>query len=291
MNNINKKMSINIKDTKFLNYYIRSCIIDDVEMFLVSDLLRQYNEINNKNKQFSDYLKNKQTQELLEFYQNDTVPENSPVSYENNEKWDIPKIIHYITIPVFDNGANKGYVICEDLLIACLMWCDVIFATQIYNFIKNLRKINNDKFTEIVKTNQDNQKQIELLQEQVKRLQNRYIVNDDTQQWTYVLKIVKGNDGFYHIKSNYSKRKYIDNKDIMNTVYYVRNLPNGCTFRYFIYEHLLSIIDKYNGKIVDRTHFIIEEDLYDENDKHLDYLIRNAIDQTINALCWKISLL
>ena len=26
-----------------------------------------------------------------------------------------------------------------------------------------------------------------------------YIVNDNTQQWTYVLKIVKGNDGFYHI--------------------------------------------------------------------------------------------
>lgn len=286
MNNINKKMSINIKDTKFLNYYIRSCIIDDVEMFLVSDLLRQYNEINNKNKQFSDYLKNKQTQELLEFYQKDIDPENSLDQYE---KIKIPNVIQYI---IYKNnnfgGSNKGYVVNEELLIACLMWCDVIFATQIYSFIKNLRNINNDKFTEIVKTNKDNQKQIELLQEQVKRLQNRYIVNDDTQQWTYVLKIVKGNDGFYHIKSNYSKRKYIDNKDIMNTVYYVRNLPNGCTFRYFIYEHLLPIIDKYNGKIVDRTHFIIEEDLYDENDKHLDYLIRNAIDQTINELCWKI---
>ena len=48
------------------------------------------------------------------------------------------------------------------------------------------------------------------------------------------------------------------------------------------------IIDKYNGKIVDRTHLKIEEDLYDENDKYLDYLIRNAIDQTINELCWKI---
>ena len=66
-------MNINIRDTKFLNYNIRSCVIDDVEMYLVSDLLRQYNEINNTNKQFSDYLKNKQTQELLEFYQNDSV--------------------------------------------------------------------------------------------------------------------------------------------------------------------------------------------------------------------------
>ena len=154
-------MNINIRDTKFLNYYIRSCIIDDVEMFLVSDLLRQYNEINNKNKQFSDYLKNKQTQELLEFYQNDTVPENSPDQYKN-DKFDIPHVIKYINIPNnYFGGVNKGYVVSEDLLIACLMWCDTIFATQIYNFIKNLRKINNDRFTEIVKTNQDNQKQIE----------------------------------------------------------------------------------------------------------------------------------
>ena len=197
MNNINKKMSIDIIDNKFLNYNIRSCIIDDVKMFLISDLLRQYNEINNTNKQFEYYLENKQTQELLKFYQNNTDGRNSDYQYE---KFDIPHVIKYI---IFKNnnfgGVNKGYVVCEELLIACLMWCDPIFATQIYSFIKNLRNINNDRFIEIVKTNQESEKQIELLQEQVKRLQNRYIVNDNTQQWTYVLKIVKGNDGFYHI--------------------------------------------------------------------------------------------
>ena len=167
-------MNINIRDTKFLNYNIRSCIIDDIEMYLVSDLLRQYNEINNTNKRFIDYLKNKQTQELLEFYQNDTVSENSHLPYDNNKKWDIFKIIHYITIPVFDNGANKGYVICEQLLIACLMWCDPIFATQIYDFIKNMREINNDRFVEILNSNQEKDKQIELLQDQVDQLKSRY---------------------------------------------------------------------------------------------------------------------
>ena len=167
-------MNINIRDTKFLNYNIRSCVIDDVEMYLVSDLLRQYNENNNTNKQFSDYLKNKQTQELLKFYQNDMVTENSPLPYDNNKKWDIFKIIHYITLPVFDNGANKGYVICEQLLIACLMWCDPIFATQIYDFIKNMREINNDRFVEILNSNKEKDKQIELLQEQVDQLKSRY---------------------------------------------------------------------------------------------------------------------
>ena len=167
-------MNINIRDTKFLNYNIRSCVIDDVEMYLVSDLLRQYNEINNTNKQFKYYLENKQTQELLRFYQNDTVSRNSDLPYESNKKWDIFKIIHYITIPVFDNGANKGYVICEQLLIACLMWCDPIFATQIYDFIKNMREINNDRFVEILNSNQEKDKQIELLQEQVDQLKSRY---------------------------------------------------------------------------------------------------------------------
>lgn len=167
-------MNINIRDTKFLNYNIRTCVIDDVEMFLVSDLLRQYNEINNTNKQFKYYLENKQTQELLKFYQNDTVGRNSGLPYENNKKWDIFKIIHYITIPVFDNGANKGYVVCEQLLIACLMWCDPVFATQIYDFIKNMREINNDRFVEILNSNKEKDKQIELLQEQVDQLKSRY---------------------------------------------------------------------------------------------------------------------
>ena len=168
-------MNINIRDTKFLNYNIRSCVIDDVEMYLVSDLLRQYNEINNTNKQFKKYLENKQTQELLRFYQNDTVGPNSDYQYEYDKKWDIFKIIHYITIPSnYFGGVNKGYVICEQLLIACLMWCDVIFATQVYDFIKNMREINNDRFVEILNSNKEKDKQIELLQEQVDQLKSRY---------------------------------------------------------------------------------------------------------------------
>ena len=165
-------MNINIRDTKFLNYNIRSCVIDDVEMYLVSDLLRQYNEINNSNKQFKYYLENKQTQELLKFYQNNTDGRNSDYQYE---KFDIPHVIKYINIPSnYFGGVNKGYVICEQLLIACLMWCDPIFATQIYDFIKNMREINNDKFVEILNSNQEKDKQIELLQEQVDQLKSRY---------------------------------------------------------------------------------------------------------------------
>ena len=171
-------MNINIRDTKFLNYDIRSCVIDDVEMYLVSDLLRQYNEINNTNKQFYHYLENKQTKELLKYYQNNeenTDHRNSEDQYEYDKLIYIPHVIKYINIPSnYFGGVNKGYVICEQLLIACLMWCDPIFATQVYDFIKNMREINNDRFVEILNSNKEKDKQIELLQEQVDQLKSRY---------------------------------------------------------------------------------------------------------------------
>lgn len=270
--NMNQPFKYEFNEVKFYEFTIRMTIVNNTEMYLVSDLLKQYNEINNTNKCIHDWMKRKDTQELLQFYR-DTTPGMAIAMLKINEDnfIDILGVIMRIDYKINNNITNKAYIVNGAILHDILMWADKVFAHKVYTFLDEKRKNDNN-----------------YLNKEIKRLQNRYIVNDNTQQWTYVLKIVKGNDGFYHIKSNYSKRKYIDNKDIMNTVYYVRNLPNGCTFRYFIYEHLLPIIDKYNGKIVDRTHFIIEEDLYDENDTHLDYLIRNAIDQTINELCWKI---
>lgn len=173
-------MNINIRDSKFLNYNIRSCIIDDVEMFLVSDLLRQYNEINNTDKRFSDYLRNNDTKELLnamneEFNKGVLVHENSrELNFNNkNDKFDIPNVIQYITLQIH-GGANKGYVICEELLIQCLMWVDKTFAIKVSIFLKNLRSINNDRFVEILNSNKEKDKQIELLQEQVDQLKSRY---------------------------------------------------------------------------------------------------------------------
>ena len=195
--------SVEIIDTKFLDYDIRSCIVDNTEMFLVSDLIRQYNKINNTNKKISDYLRNNDTKELLnamneEINNNEenTVRANSPepsacskidknkeilecenlheLNFNNkNDKFDIPHVIKYITLPKFD-GVNKGYVVCEEFLIQCLMWVDKTFAIKVSKFLKNLRSINNDRFTEILKSNNDKDNQINLLQDQVNQLKSRY---------------------------------------------------------------------------------------------------------------------
>lgn len=287
---MNQSFKYNFIEVSFYEYTIRMTIINNTKMYVVSDILKQYNKINNTNKSIRDWMKRKDTQELLQYYR-DINLDCAFAHPENNEDdfTDITGVIMKIDYKINDNITNKAYLVNGAILHDVLIWVNKVFAHKIYNFLDNIREINNDRFTEIVKTNQDNQKQIELLQEQVKRLQNRYIVNKNSQQWTYVLKIVKGNDGFYDIYSTYTKSGY-EKENIMNKEYYVRNIPNGYTFKYFIYEHLLPIIEQYNGIYIGnhRSHFKIQEDLYDENDTHLDYLIRNAIDQTINELCWKI---
>ena len=141
----------------FYEYKIRMCVDSGIRMYLVSDLLRQYNEKHNTNKQFKHYLENKQTQEVVEELaksvrgnshvrseggQNgqSTVGRNSdlPSKNEQNGKFDIPGVIQYVTTPSFD-GANKGYIVCEELLHACLMWADRIFACDVLKFITRLR--------------------------------------------------------------------------------------------------------------------------------------------------------
>lgn len=206
--------SVEIIDTKFLDYDIRSCIIDNTEMFLVSDLIRQYNKINNTNKQLRDYLRNNDTKELLNAMNEENNVgeyihqrsecseidknkeeildrENShDLNFNNkNDKIDIPHVIKHITLQIH-GGANKGYVVCEEFLIQCLMWVDKTFAIKVSKFLKNLRSINNDRFTEILKSNNDKDNQISLLQDQIKeyeqqinQLKSRY--TPETYNWHF----------------------------------------------------------------------------------------------------------
>lgn len=291
---MNESFKYEFNEVKFYQYTIRMTKIDYTEMYLVSDLLKQYNEINHTDKRMNNWFRRSDTQELLNNIRKSSGALHARIEdydvEEFNNYGDIPKVIQKIDYKVNNNITNKAFIVNGAILHEILTWVDKKFAYDIFQFIDNLRSINNEQFTNIVNTD-NKDKQIELLKDQVNKLQDRYIINDDTQQWTYVLKISKNDeDGFYHIKSRYSRCKYENKDDEMNEVYYIRNLPNGYTFKYFAYEHLLPIIRQYNGKEVSnqRTHFVIPADSYDKDDKHLDYLIRNALKQTRIDLCWKI---
>ena len=165
--------SVEIIDTKFLDYDIRSCYIESTQMFLISDLIRQYNLINKTNKKLSDYLRNNDTKELLiamneEINKGFLGRENSPdlIFNNKNNKFDIPHIIKFIKLQKH-SGVTIGYVVCEEFLIQCLMWVDKTFAIKVSKFLKNLRSINNDRFNEILNSNEDQEKQIELMKDQI----------------------------------------------------------------------------------------------------------------------------
>ena len=79
-----------------------------------------------------------------------------------------------IDYKINNNITNKAYLVNGAILHDVLIWVNKVFAAQVYNFLDNMREINNDRFVEILNSNQEKDKQIELLQEQVDQLKSRY---------------------------------------------------------------------------------------------------------------------
>ena len=66
---MNQSFKYEFNEVKFYEYTIRMTIINNTKMYLVSDLLKQYNKINNTDKRINKWLKRVDTQELLQFMQ------------------------------------------------------------------------------------------------------------------------------------------------------------------------------------------------------------------------------
>ena len=169
--NMNQGFKYDFIEVSFYEYTIRMTIINDTKMYVVTDLLKQYNKINNTDKRFNDWLRRKDTQELLQFYRDEKIRE-IPACENNEDNFvDIPEVI--IKIDKFYNNL-KAYLVNGAILHDVLIWVNKIFASQVYNFLDNMREINNDRFVEILNSNKEKDKQIELLQEQVDQLKTRY---------------------------------------------------------------------------------------------------------------------
>lgn len=172
---INNHFKYNFINVSFYEYTIRMTIINNTKMYLVSDLLKQYNEINNTDKRIRNWLLRKDTQELLDFNRNANSDEYFHSSKNNEDEFtDIPEVIMRIDYKINNNITNKLYIVNGAILHDILIWVDKVFAYKVYNFLDNMREINNDRFVEILNSNQEKDKQIELLQEQVDTLKSRY---------------------------------------------------------------------------------------------------------------------
>ena len=297
------------EEIEFYDYKIRMCLDNGIRMYLVSDLLRQYNEKHGTNKLFKNYLRNQQAQELIEHMaksvrseggqegQNSekTGRENSPVQANGsqNDKFDICDVIQYVTTPEF-NGANKGYIICEELLHACLMWVDPAFACDVLRFLTRLRQEDNDYLR---KANEELRRANEELTHENKELKDRRVPNKVGQQWYFFITyIIVENDDNVHIYSQHVKSdKWKSTCSKMDRegrvcVYRVKDIPNGFTFKDEIDKILLDLCKKYGGKKVRKTHYTIPMDVWEKERFDIIPEIEKEAKQTRVGLGWRSDL-
>ena len=178
-----------IKD-KFFDYNVYHVCIDGEEMYAVTELLKQYAIINNKQRiSLQNYLQLESTKNYIDMLCKKYCPKNNISSIQNNQEvsidlhnaWDpkhcetLEKDSSDIESVEKDNldakdsdidfyGSDKpgiimkfslaGYLelntirettlMCEKLLTHCLMWLDINFADDIFDFIEKLRHQDND---------------------------------------------------------------------------------------------------------------------------------------------------
>ena len=258
----------------FYNYKIRSIIEDGVEMFFVTDLIRQYNQINGTNRQLKHYLENKQTREFInefnEIFNAGKGPrENSVKKYLN-----IKHVIEYVN---FSNGLSlnivHGYLMREEVLNSCLFWLDPKFAARVCIFLKKCR-------------HEDNQ----YLDNQDEFLKSRAVMPQESQDWSFMVSpVVKDNEVV--LKASYCRTKNITKKQFLNPkTIMIHGLPNGYTFKYFVFVNLKPVIKSYHGNIkgCHRSMYTIPKHAYDDKYETIVCDIEHAIIKTRIMLHWSV---
>ena len=273
---------------KFFAYNIRSTVLSGVKMYLVSDLLNQYNTIHKTNKVFKAYLQNQQTQELLQNWHTSfdgQDPDHQNFIDDEQTFWDIDGVIKHVSFHLnTQGGVNKGYVVCEELLIACLMWADPQFAISVYTFLKECREKDND-----------------FLKKENLILRNRYIPDDEESQWTYILSFSEMGNNII-LQTSYVHQT-IKGYFIKGNKIYVKNLPNGYIFKKNAYDNLFPVILKYGGNVetitiqledvpepiirINKNKFIIPKESWNADHKYIIRDICIALQKTRQDLCWR----
>ena len=314
------------EEIDFYDYKIRMCVANGIRMYLVSDLLRQYNEKHGTNKRFKKYLENKQTQELIEHMaksvgwnsslrsegsqegQSTVGPNSGHLSNEalegqstggpnsghlsnegQNGKFDICDVIQYVSFSDF-GGANQGYIVCEELLHACLMWADPAFACDVFSFLTRLRQEDNDYLRKANdKLNQEN-----------KELKSRHVPAeipdaDTTSEWYFYLTYYPSNENI-EIRANFCQRDRWNNvqRQIVKNngclFYCIKDIPNGWTFKRWMKEPIRKICEKYGGSKLPQCKFSVPEPVWNLKQKEILCSIRLQAKQARIDLGWRTDL-
>ena len=285
---INKGLKYEFINVNFYEYTIRMTVINNTNMYLVSDLLKQYNKINNTNKSIRDWMKRKDTQELLQYYRDITLdcsfahPGNSEDDFS-----DITGVIMKIDYKINDNITNKAYLVNGAILHDVLIWVNKVFAHKIYNFLDNIREINNDRFTEIINSNEEKDKQIELLQDQVDDLKSyldKIIVRYTPEEYNYFFTVAH-NELTNVISTVITKEQYEPFDKNIKRLYNLK-----CCNPLVLEEKLISILsDDVRFKQVSNKEFIIVNP-ETTTAKSLFWIFKNKCKKIRKELSWETGL-
>ena len=253
--------------------------------------MRQYNDKHGTNKIFAHYLENKQTQELLRKRCEKTGHRDSDdqANGTHNDKIDIPDVIQYIKTTTF-GGANQGYIVCEELLHACLMWADPDFAWDVYRFLTRLRQEDNDYLRKVnEELNQEN-----------KELKNRHVPAeipdaDTTSEWYFYLTYYPSNENI-EIRANFCQKdrwNIVQRQIVKNNgclFYCIKDIPNGWTFKRWMKEPIRKICEKYGGSKLPQCKFSVPEPVWNLKQKEILCSIRLQAKQARIDLGWRTDL-
>ena len=273
------------QEVKFYEYTIRMTKINNVDMYLVSDLLRQYNEINHTDKRINNWIKRVDTKELLQFYKNNNDASNdAPNNIEENFS-DIPNVIMKINYNN-NNITNKAYIVNSAILHDILIWVNKVFAHKVCNFLENMRSINNDRFTEILNSNQDKDNQISLLQDQIKEYEqqikeykeeNKHLKTRSTPDNMNYHFCVLHNTENNHVSTFISKKQYNPSDKNIKRIYNLI-VPNPSAMQ----ELTINLLSQHKRfQQIDTNEFIT-----DMSEKGLSMQMKKLLKQVRENLNW-----
>ena len=270
------------QEVKFYEYTIRMTTIDNIYMYLVSDIIKQYNEINKTNIRFNNWFRRKDTQELLQYCRDKTCALKS--AHENfveefNNFGDIPGVIMKID-KFYNNNTNiKAFIVNSAILHDILMWIDKVFAYKVCTFLDNMRSINNDRFNEILNSNEDQEKQIELMQDQINEYEQQIehlktrSTPDNMNYHFCVLHNIENN----HVTTFISKKQYDPSNNNIKRVYDLV-CPNPVA----MYELTINLLSQHKRfQQIDSNEFITNM-----SEKGLSMQIKKLLKQVRENLNW-----
>ena len=257
---------------EFYNYKIRSIVDNGIEMFFVTDLINQYNLNNNTTKKFKKYLELKQTKELLDEYSK--IFKSLQTSLENNcsNYYNIEGVIKHINLS--DGLALNlfhGYIISEELMHSCLMWLDPKFAANVFTFLKQCRAADS-----------------QFLDHQDEFIKSRIVPATECQDWSFMIIPCIRNSEII-LKASYCRTKNITKTQLMNSnTIMLHGLPNGFSFKYFVYTELIQVVKSYSGHSngCHRSSYSISKHVFENNFNIIVQGIVYAINKTRHMLNW-----